>query len=57
MQKNNFYAHYISDSETTHDDTLSESENDNLINFHSLSISKASNKKVNKNNGNLRSIF
>jgi len=35
----------ISDNETAHDDTLSESENDNLIHFHSLSISKALNKK------------
>jgi len=47
----------ISDSETAHDDTLSESENDNLIDFHSLSISKASNKIINKNNANLRSIY
>ena len=39
MQKNTFYTHEnISDSETTHDYTLSESENDNLIDFHSLSI-------------------
>ena len=57
MQKNTFYTHEnISDSETTHDDTLSESENDNLIDFHSLRFSMASNKKFKKSNANLRSI-
>ena len=48
MQKNTFY----SESETTHDDddTLSESENDNLIDFHSLSI-------IFLKNANLRSFY